>query len=377
MLQRTDERSLRVVLVSTQKAWHGGEEQALLLANGLRHRRHDCSILARRGGAFAERMKREGYVVETFAGKGKSPGSLAAIRRHLRRIGPDVLHCNDAHSLTAAGLASIGLHVPVRAVARRVDFAIRSRAKYERWSDCVICVSTAVANVCRAGGISESKLHVVHDGVDPMRMSGGDRDRGRQSLSCAEDEILLLCVAKLTDHKGHRYLLDAMPAMLADQPRIRLALAGDGELTDELKRQATDLGIGSRVDFLGFRDDVPDLIAASDVFVISSHLEGLCSSIVDVMFASRPIVTTRAGGIPDLMAETFERESPVGWTTDTKDPASLAQAILQAIDSPDECAMRCDRACVRASRLFTADHMIDRTIEVYRQQLAKDQVSAA
>jgi glycosyltransferase involved in cell wall biosynthesis len=322
-------------------------------------------------------MADEGFAVETFSGKGKSPWSLAAIRRHVRQARPDVLHCNDAHALTAAGLASIGLAIPVRAAARRVDFPIRSRAKYERWSDCVICVSTAVARVCRAGGISEERLHVVHDGVDPQRMSSGVRSRGRQSLSCMDDEVLLLCVAKLTDHKGHRFLLDAMPTVLARIPRVRLALAGDGELTESLKQQATELGIAAHVDFLGFRDDVPDLIAACDLFVISSHLEGLCSSIVDGMFASRPIVATRAGGIPDLMGETFAPELPVGWTAPTKDPALLAETIVEASGLPEERKLRCRRAFDRAQRLFTADTMVDRTLEVYRQCIERRAVAAA
>ena len=377
MTATNSNRPLRVVLASTQKAWHGGEEQALLLACGLRERGHDCSILARRGGAFAQRMAGESFDVETFSGKGKSPWSLAAMRRHLRQLDPDVLHCNDAHALTAAGLASMGLAVPVRAAARRVDFPIRSRAKYQRWSDCVICVSTAVADVCRAGGISEERLHVVHDGVDPRRMISGARSRGRQSLYCMHDEILLLCVAKLTDHKGHRYLLDAMPAVLEKHPRVRLALAGDGELTEPLKQQVADLGIAAHVDFLGFREDVPDLVAACDLFVISSHLEGLCSSIVDGMFASRPIVATQAGGIPDLMGETFAPEAPVGWTARTKDPAALAQRIIEAIESPQECQLRCQRAFERAHRLFTAATMVDRTVEVYRDCMAKRAAAAA
>lgn len=377
MRQPTTDRPLRVVLASTQKAWHGGEEQALLLARGLRERGHDCSILARRDGAFAERMDEEGFLVETFAGKGKSPWSLAAIRRHLRRVAPDVLHCNDAHALTAAGLASIGLRIPVRAAARRVDFPIRSRTKYERWSDCVICVSTAVADVCREGGISDERLHVVHDGVDPNRMTAGNRSRGRQALYCMDDETVILCVAKLTDHKGHRFLLDAMPNVLKQNPRVRLALAGDGELTELLKQRAAGLGIKANVDFLGFRTDVPNLLAACDLFAISSHLEGLCSSIVDAMFAERPIVATRAGGIPDLMGETFAPEEPVGWTAPTRNPPALAKTLLQAIDDPDECALRCRRARERALRLFTADTMVERTLEVYWQQLEKRTAAAA
>ena len=82
-------------------------------------------------------------------------------------------------------------------------------------------------------------------------------------------------MAKLTDHKGHRFLLEALPAVIQKLPNVVLALAGDGELHEALRRQADRLGVFA-VRFLGFRHDVPDLIQAADLFVLPSHLEGLC-----------------------------------------------------------------------------------------------------
>ena len=92
----------------------------------------------------------------------------------------------------------------------------------------------AVARVRHDGGIPQSMLCVVHDGVDPARVRLGDRTGGRQSLRLADDETLLLTVANLTDHKGHRFLLDALPAVFQQFPRLTVALAGDGELRETL-----------------------------------------------------------------------------------------------------------------------------------------------
>jgi L-malate glycosyltransferase len=361
--------SLTVALASTQRGWHGGEEQARLLAIGLRQRGHRCVFLARRDGALAQRMAAEGFEVFPFTGGGRSPLALWQIRRHLRQIKPDVLHGNDSHALVGAGLAAWGLHIPAKIAARRVDFPLRSSRSYRWFSHRVVCVSRAVAEVCRTGGIPAEMLRVVHDGVDPARVRSGNRERGRRWLALTDDQTLLLTVAKLTDHKGHRFLLDALPAVIRQVPNVVVALAGDGELRDVLQEQTQRLGIQSHVRFLGYRDDVPDLIHAADLFVLPSHMEGLCSTLIDVMLAGRTIVTTTAGGIPDLVGsdEPGTGEGHFAWTVPPCDSIRLADAILLALASPNECAAMQQRACRRAEQLFTADCMVEATLAVYRE----------
>ena len=356
-----------VVFVSTQRGWHGGEEQARLLAVGLRQRGCRCVVFARRGGAFAERMAAEGFEVVGFGGGGRNLAAIWQMRRALRRIRPDVLHYNDSHALNGAGLASLGLHVPARIAARRVDFSLRSPRPYRWFSDRVVCVSQAVRRVCHEGRLPDAMLRVVHDGVDPARVASGDRRRGRRSLGLTDDQTLLLTVATLTDHKGHRFLLEALPEVIQKVPNVVVALAGDGELRETLERQAEQLGVGPHVRFLGFRNDVYDLIHAADLFVLPSHLEGLCSTLIDVMLAQRTIVTTSAGGIPDLVGGDQAGDPPAAWIVPPRNPKALADAIVHALASPDESRAMCERACQRAKERFTADCMVEATLAVYRE----------
>jgi glycosyltransferase involved in cell wall biosynthesis len=358
---------LTVALASTQRRWHGGEEQARLLGVGLRRRGCRCVVLARRGGDFAERMAADGFEVVAFAGGGRNPAALWQMRQALRRARPDVLHYNDSHAITGAGLASLGLHIPARIAARRVDFLLRSPRPYRWFCDRVVCVSQAVRRVCCEGGLPEPMLRVVHDGVDPARVASGDRGRGRQSLGLSDNQTLLLTVAKLTDHKGHRFLLEALPDVIQAAPNVVVALAGDGELRETLERQAEQLGVQSHVRFLGFRNDVYDLLHAADVFVLPSHLEGLCSTLIDVMLARRTIVTTTAGGIPDLVGSDERGGAPVAWTVPPRDPKALAAAIVHALASPEECSRMHELAYRRAQERFTADCMVEATLAVYRE----------
>jgi glycosyltransferase involved in cell wall biosynthesis len=229
-------------------------------------------------------------------------------------------------------------------------------------------------------------LRVVHDGVDPDRVGGGDRRRGRYSLGVGEDQLLLVTIAKLTDCKGHRFLLDALPAVIEKHPGLTVAFAGDGELREPLEQQARRLGVEQHVRFLGYRHDVPDLIQAADLYVHPSHQEGLCSTIIEAMLAGRTIVTTSAGGISDLVGgelvpsplaplPTNLRSVPgegnrVAWTVPPCNSAALAEAILRALASPQTCATMQERARRRAEELFAAECMVEVTLAVYREVLA-------
>lgn len=354
---------LHVTIASTQSLWHGGEKQAALLAEGIQRHGHRCTILARDGGEFARRLQGN-LDVRTFSNRGRSPRALRDIRRTLRELKPDVLHSNDAHALTAVGVAGLGLRIPVRVVARRVDFPLRSVSRYRLLANGLICVSTSVAGICAAAGIPESNLHVVHDGVEPAFAESGISEVGRESLELAENDRLLLTVAKLTDHKGHRYLLEAMPQLLRRHPKALLALAGDGELRSDLEAQARRLGVENRIRFLGYRRDVAHLLAAADVVVQPSHMEGLCSSLIDAMLAAKPIVATRAGGIPDLLGSR-SNEPAVAWQIPTKSPEAICDAVDAVLRDPETARHRGALARERALERFTAEQMVERTLTVY------------
>lgn len=362
-------KPLTVALVSTQQQWHGGERQAGLLAEGLRRHAHRPFVLARQGGVLAERIAREGFEVATFPGNGRSPRALWQIRRQLRRLKPDVLHYNDSHAMYAAGLAAVGLPIPARVASRRVWFPLRSAAAYRLFCDRVVCVSDAVAETCRQGGIAGPRIRVVYDGVDPARVLSGSRERGRRSLGLGQRQPLLLTVATLTDCKGHTFLLEALAKVLSTEkhPRLVAVMAGDGELAEPLRQQGERLGIASHVRFVGYRDDVPDLIRAADLFVLPSHTEGLCSTLIDAMLGGCPIVTTDAGGIPELTGAGDGRCEPVAWTVPPRDPGALAAAILDALDSPECRGELAERARRRAEAMFTAEHMLQATLAVYRE----------
>jgi hypothetical protein len=132
--------TLTIAHVSTQRGWHGGEEQARLLCEGLRALGHQNLIFARHDGKFAQRMRAGGFEVHPLSGSGRGLRAIWQMRRAWKKLRPDVVHFHDPHALSGGGLAAYGLGIPARIMARRVDFPIRSTWRYRHLVDRVIDV---------------------------------------------------------------------------------------------------------------------------------------------------------------------------------------------------------------------------------------------
>ena len=274
----------------------------------------------------------EGFEVLPIGGSGRVPTALWRLKRHLRLVAPDVMHCHDAHAVTSAGLAAVAGGVRVRVASRKVVFPIRFAWRYRMFMDHVIATSRAVAGVCQACGIRSSDLTCIYDGVNPDRMSRGDRQRGRSQLGLTADTLMLLSIGSLVECKGHADLLAALPSILASFPRAILVLAGEGELRFELEQQAERLRVAHAVKFLGFRDDVPDLIKAADLLVVPSRTEATlfhaagCNVRADAHCGHHRRRDSRSPG---------QRTAPaVGVLAPPRNPASLAGAILSSLAEP-------------------------------------------
>jgi glycosyltransferase involved in cell wall biosynthesis len=325
-------------------------------------------VAARTGGKFALYVKTAGFPLLELPSNVRSLRSIWHVRRALRHFRPDVIHANDPHGLWLQWIATWGLPVPARVASRRLLFPIRSTRRYRNGCDRVLCASRAIADVCRASGIPTEMITVVHEGTDPRRMSGGDARRGRVSLGLAEDVPLVLCVAQLADYKGHRYLLDAVPAVLKAQPRTIFALAGDGPLRNELMAQMRSLAIEPAVRFLGYRNDVPDLVQACNTFVLASTQEGLGTSVMDAMFAARPVVAAAAGGIPEMLRN--NNGELCGWLVNAGDARALAGGLVECLSLPRERERRVELATAWANNHFTASRMLRETLESYSDILS-------
>jgi glycosyltransferase involved in cell wall biosynthesis len=186
----------------------------------------------------------------------------------------------------------------------------------------------------------------------------------RAELGAAPDDEIVIAVGSLTWQKDHAALLEAFAAVARARPRVFLWLVGDGPRRAALDRQRAALGLADRVRFLGLRADVPDLLAAADVFAMSSVREGLPVSLLEAMRAGCPSVATAIGGCPELIVD-----GETGRIVAPLDSVALAAAITELLADPARARAMGAAGRRRWSAGYTAAAMVSGTENVYREIL--------
>jgi glycosyltransferase involved in cell wall biosynthesis len=364
---------LRILHLNTERTWRGGEDQLLALARGLIRRGHACRIVAQEGGVLAQRARAADVPTDELPMRGE--WDLLAVRRlarTLRAERPDLIHMHTSHAHTLGVLASIATGIGRRIVARRVDFSIHRHAlslsgwKYRFGVDRYIAVSGAVRDQLVKDGLAASRISVVHDGVDPTRFQAGDAARARADLAVPAGVPLIGCVAHFAWHKSLETLIAAAADVVAALPDARIALIGDGDLRPMLEEERARSRARDRILMPGFRANVGDFLAAFDVFVMPSVMEGLCSSIMDAFAAGRPVVACRAGGIPEVV-----EDGETGLLVEPRRPTELAAAIVRMAGDAALRARVTARALERLHAGFTHDTMVEGTLAIYRELLGR------
>lgn len=367
MVHASGEAVPTVVHVSSASSWRGGERQALFLAGSLKEHGFRSVAAVKAESEMYVRCIENGIPVEPLPFRGELDGySMLRLASLLRKTGASLVHAHDAHAVTFANVAGHLAGVPSVAT-RRVDFPLRSHWKYKSLSR-LICISEAIRDVCSSSGLDPEEMPVVKSGIDTEWTSETVQDRDNvlsELFPGVQVSHLLFNAASLVDHKGQKYLIQAMPAILDAYPETALAIAGQGELLDSLLKLARKLGVADRVCFAGFRNDVPRLLVACDVFVMPSHMEGLGTSLMDAMAASKPVVATTAGGMCELVENRVS-----GLQVPAGNPEQLASAVVELLGDHELRRSISNGARERALREFSLDRMAHGTADVYREILA-------
>ncbi len=340
-------------------SWRGGQNQVLLTALGMAERGHEVAVACRRGGVLEERARAAGLAVHALPFRGDlSPTAALGLRRVLKRLRPEAVMLHDPHALSAGVLA--GRCGARRLAVRRVDFALRgamSRRKY-RACEAVVAVSRAIAAVLERDGLAADRIRLVYEGVParPPQPGGAEALRAMGVPRTAE---VVGNIAALTGHKDHATLLEAVALVVPRRPDARFVIVGEGERRADLEAHARRLGVAERVFFAGFREDVDRLLPAFDVFWLSSHLEGLGTSLLDAMCFARPVVATAAGGIPEAVVD-----GATGRVVPVRDPRALADALVDVLADPERRAAMGRAGRERFLERFTADRMVEETLRI-------------
>ncbi len=355
---------MKVLQVDSAREWRGGQNQVRLTALGLRARGHESVVACQRGGVLEARAGQAGLAVHPLSFRGDlSPAAVAGLARLLRRVKPQLVHAHDPHAVGAALLASRLTGRPPVVASRRVDFPLRgplSRWKYRACAR-VIAASGAIADVLRGQGLSPDRVRIVHEGVAARPARPGGQEALR-ALGVPEGAPVVGNVAALVGHKDQATLIEAAALLKRELPEARVVVVGEGELRADLEARARRLGLEGRVIFAGFRRDLDALLPAFTVFCLSSRMEGLGTSVLDAMAFGVPVVATTAGGIPEAV-----EDETTGRLVAPGDAGSLAAALADVLRDPAKGRRLGEAGRRRFEERFTADHMVEGTLAVYRE----------
>lgn len=378
-------RARRVLFVIGTLEVGGTETQLAALATGLVRRGWQVEVFALDGDRPLATPLRDGGVTIIDGGDPLGAGTnprrivrLAAAESrlvwHIARSRPDVVHAFLPLTNFIGAVAGRLAFAPLVITSRRALGNHRLRQPRLAWMDnvanalshVVTANSRAVAeDVHEREGYDLDRIVVIPNGLDLGRFEAvaGEREAVRRELGLDPDDVALVKVANLIPYKGHAELIEAMASLAPSRPGLRLFLIGSDRAAGEaLRAEVERRGLGGRIVFLGYRPDVPRLLAGMDIGVVASHEEGSSNALIEQLAAGLPLIATRVGGNVEAVEDVADC-----LLVPARDPAALAAAIARAVDAlPESVARRPERQEAVRTR-HSLPEMIARYERLYRR----------
>ena len=310
------------------------------------------------------------------------PNAVAQLRRlaaFMRRSRADILHTHDFYTNVFGMAAGSFARIPVRIASMRETAGMRTAAQKSAQKFAyalahhVISNSEAVRKKLVDQGIKDSKVSVVYNGLDTSRL--------RRTIS-REETLALLGLPQEADGSRRRFVtivanmrhdvkdypMFLRAAQLVSNPVSDAAflLAGEGELTEQLRAFAKELGIEQRTHFLGRCDNIGAVLQVSDVCVLSSKAEGFSNSILEYMAAARPVVATNVGGASEAIIE-----GETGYLVASGDESTMAERIIRLLREPEKARAMGERGRSIVEEKFSCEAQLERTEQLYETLLSE------
>lgn len=333
---------MRILQVGTEFGVGGIARHVIDLTHWLRAAGHEV-YFAGGPGALLDEHRDAQFLTVPLARVSASGGSLPArlaslmrcariLRRHIRALRPDVIHCHESAPALVTGIAARGTGIPVAVTYHGSEPGrIRAFGRICRFAaDIVITPAQRCAEELHAiGGIPRARLRVIGLGVRPApAVDAGEVAALRAELLGKEGRLLVLLLSRASYQKGLDILIEVVGEILKTRRDMRFVVAGIGPLFDEVRAQARAAGVAEYVNFIGETHRPYAYLHAADIYLLTSRWEALPISIVEAFRAGRPVIASDAGGVGELVDDSVGAVTPVG------DVAACAQALLRLADDP-------------------------------------------
>lgn len=297
---------------------------------------------------------------------------LIACARFMRRNNIEIVQTSDFYTNIFGMFAARLAGVRARVASKRETEAMRSRAQKTiektafRFAHKIAVNAEAVRRFLIAQNVADAKITTVYNGLDLARLEPKQsREIAAREFGLPPDKKIVTLVANLRHKvKNQPMFLRAARRVLEKSDDAVFVLAGEGELIDELKALARELNIANRAYFIGRCTNVPDLLACSDVGVLTSIAEGFSNSILEYMAARLPVAATNVGGAAEAVSD-----GETGFLVASNDDAMLAEKILRLLENPDLAKKMGARAREVVETRFSLQAQLGATKNLYNQIL--------
>lgn len=361
----------KVILHFSTSSGPGGAERLVnKLALGFNSQPFASLVCLFRPGWVQQQCESDGIPTVVIPHKGIF--DVAWLRRFLALIREkqvQLIHAHEFDAIVHGTLAAALARVPIVATIHGKNYywqtatrrtAYRLASRYA----CMVAVSEDLKGfVTERTGIPARLIRVIYNGIDSFPdVEPAKQLRLRSDIGLNGQDRIIGAVGSLYPVKGHRFLIEAMPAIIRDCPNARLLLVGRGDQEVHLKEQVKKLGIERSVYFLGLRQDISTLLSIMEVFVLPSLSEGLSVATLEAMASARPVVATRVGGNPELVVD-----GETGILVPSEDSQALATGIADLLLDRPRARTLGEKGRERVEQRFQMRMMVDEYRKLYEQ----------
>lgn len=290
------------------------------------------------------------------------------MRKHNIHIVQTTLFYADVIGAYAAVLANVPIVLSWEAVTQ--PYRNRHLIAYKlanRKMDRVIAVSHAIRKqLIEERNVKPEKVMTIQYGVDLKRFSSKNRKLKKYDIGCAQNSLIIGTVARFTRQKGHTYLINAAPQIVEKFPHVRFVFIGDGPLRFDLENQIKKLKIEKYFKFLGFRQDVEDLLQLFDIFLLPSLYEGLPNVVLEAMASAKPVIATAVDGTVEAVETGI-----TGFLIPSEKPEAISKTINFLLKDPQKIRAMGEKGRKRAKLYFSMEKQIKQFEEMYDSLIAK------
>lgn len=362
-------RTIRILHLSSEKSWRGGEQQIAYLIQELNKHGVDNIVACRKQSAFEDYCRQNQWKFYSLPFKGSMDlSTIISIKNICKKEKIDLIHIHSAKSHSLGIISHVFGNKTPLILSRRVDFPVRknflTQWKYNHPTiEKIICVSGAIEQIVKSSILHPEKCVTVHSGIDISRFKNSTGYL-RRTYQIPDDAILIGNTSALAGHKDYFTFVNTASIFRQYNLSARFFIIGDGPEEETIRSYINERGLQEYVIMTGFLNNIPEALPELDIFLMTSETEGLGTSVLDAFACKVPVVATRAGGIPEMVMH-----EKTGLLADVKEAEKLAIHLKRLTQDSALKKSLIENAYQHLLNDFTKEKMAEKTWKVYQEVL--------